>query len=177
MENLIFQPMLKPSKQIIIDFIIDGLKNGKDRGKLLAIIGKKWQISQRTFDRHWKTANEQHAIKQQVIKKELDILDMSAAIEARKKAIMSADDRKEYLTKIILGEIEVPYSEAKWDKSTDKFVKIPFVELAGHAARINAIAELNKMEGEYAPNKLEITGKDGVQLFKFGYGDDTESDN
>jgi len=74
---------------------------------------------------------------------------------------MTADERKEYLTKIVNGEVEVPYTEVKWDANTKKFVTIKFIELAGHTARISAISELNKMEGDYAPTKIANTDKDG----------------
>lgn len=153
--------MPKPSKQIIIDAIIKEIEQGKSKSKVLAKIGNKWRIAPRTYDRYWKTANDQYTIKQQVIKKELAEVDKQAAVEARKKAIMTADERKEYLTKIINGEIEVPYTEVKWDTNAKKFVTIKFIELAGHSARINAIAELNKMEGDYAPTKIANTDKDG----------------
>ena len=159
--------MPKPSKQIIIDAIIKGIAIGKERGQLLGTIGKKWEVSRTTFDRLWKIANEQHRESHAKVKAALAKVDIEMAIEARKKAIMSADERKEYLTQIIRGEIEVPYSEAKWDKVTEKFVKIPFMELAGHSSRISAIAELNKMDGEYAATKSAVIvtniGKDAVE--------------
>jgi len=152
--------MPKADKQIIIDFIIKGIEEGKPRGTLLSTTVKKWQMSDRTFDRHWKIANAQHVIRQEALKKELAEVDKQAAIEARKRAIMSAEERKEYLTKLINGKIKVPYTEVKWDAVQKKFVTIKFVELATHSSRISAIAELNKMEGDYAPQKInaDITG-------------------
>jgi hypothetical protein len=156
--------MPNPTKQIVIDAIIKGIEIGKDRSKLLATIGKKWQLSQRTFDRYWKIAQQQHLAKQQTIKKELAEVDKAAAIEARKKAIMTADERKEYLTQIIKGEIEVPYTEVKYNPGIKSFETIQFVELASHTARINAIAELNKMEGDYAPTKIANTDKNGNDI-------------
>ena len=158
--------MPKPTKQIVIDAIIKEIEQGKTKTKILAKFGAKWRIAPRTYDRYWKTANEQHTAKQEAIKKELAEIDKQAAIEARKKAIMTADERKEYLTKIVNGEIEVPYTEVKWDKKQNKFVTIKFVELANHAARINAIAELNKMEGDYAPTKVDNTHTGSVQIIK-----------
>jgi hypothetical protein len=156
--------MPKPAKQIIIDGIVKGIEIGKDRGKLLATIGKKWQLSQRTFDRYWKIAQQQHLAKQQTIKEEIAKIDKDAAIEARKKAIMTADERKEYLTQIIKGEIEVPYTEVKYNPGIKSFETIQFVELASHTARINAIAELNKMEGDYAPTKVAKTNVAGEDV-------------
>ena len=158
--------MPKPTKQIVIDAIIKGIEISKDRGKLLATIGKKWQLSQRTFDRYWKTAQEQHIIKQQAIKTIIAEVDKEAAIDARKKAIMTAGERKEYLTKIILGEIEVPYTEVKYNAGAKVFETFEFMELASHTARINAIAELNKMEGDYAPTKVDNTHTGSVHIIK-----------
>jgi hypothetical protein len=150
--------MPKPSKQTIIDAIIKGIEQGKDRGKLLATIAKKWQISNRTFDRHWKVANIQHAERQSRIKEKLAKVDEDAAIEARKKAIMTSDERKELLTSIANGTLRI---------------KKPFV-IAGkimeypaepdHTDRKNAIAELNKMEGDYAPTKIKATVTSSVPI-------------
>lgn len=140
--------MPKQSQQIIIDAISKGIEQGLDRGKLLATVGKKWQISNRTFDRHWKKANEQHLVKQTAIKSKLAIIDEQAAIEARKKAIMSADDRKEYLTKLISGEIKAKRPFVIGGKIME------YPEEPTHSDRLKALAELNKMEGDYAPTKV-----------------------
>lgn len=158
---------LKSNKQVIVDFIVSCLEKGERRNVILAKVGKKWQntpVSPRTFDRLLKIANTQHQEKQQHIKVELAKVDAYAAVEARKKAIMSTEERKEYLTKLIYGEIEVPYKEVKWNPVTKAFETIEFVELAGHTARINAIAELNKMEGDYAPNKIAQTDTAGHDI-------------
>jgi hypothetical protein len=158
--------MVKPSKQIIIDEIISQIEQGKTKVKILAKFGGKWRIASRTYDRYWKNAQEQHNAKQEAIKKELEEIDKQAAIEARKKAIMTAEERKEYLTRIINGEIEVPYTEVKYNAGLKMFETFEFMELASHTARINAIAELNKMEGDYAPTKVDNTHTGSVQIIK-----------
>lgn len=152
--------MPKQSKQVIIDAIIKGIEQGKSRAQLLGTIGKKWEISRTTFDRHWKTANEQHVIKRDSIKEQLVKVDIEAAIEARKKAIMTADERKEYLTKIINGEAKVK----KPFVVSGKIMEYPAEPDASD--RIRAIAELNKMDGEYAPEKREIK----IEEIIIGYG-------
>lgn len=157
----------KANRQKIIDFVVICLENGEQRSTILSKVVKKWQKDKsftRTFDRILKIANEQHKAKQDVIKKELLELDKQAAIESRKKAIMTADERKEYLTKIIQGEVEVPYTEVKWDSEEKKFKTIKFVEVASHSSRISAIAELNKMEGSYAPNQVGHTFNNPLPL-------------
>jgi hypothetical protein len=156
--------MRKPDKQTIIDFIISCLEKGEQRGNILVKTGKKWGTSKSAFDRWLKIAKQQLTNKQQAIKKELEAIDKAAAIEARKKVIMTSDERKEYLTKLILGQIEIPYSEAKWDRNQSKFVTIKFVEVANPQARISAIAELNKMEGDYSPLKVAQTNVEGNDI-------------
>lgn len=143
--------MPSANKQIIIDAIITGIKTGKDRSILLATIGKKWQLSQRTFDRYWKTANQQHIERQDLIKKELLSTDTAAAIDARKKAIMTADERKELLSKIAKGEMTELIPDLDPAKPA---VEVPLQIDA--MVRIKAIAELNKMDGDYAPVKSNV---------------------
>ena len=142
--------MPKPSTQIIIDAIIKQIEKGKAYGTTLAQFVTKWHISKRTFDRYWKIANEQHTEKQQDIKSKLAIIDEKAAIDARKKAIMSADDRKEWLTKMIMGEMKAKRPFVIGGKIME------YPEDPSHTDRLKALAELNKMEGDYAPTKTQI---------------------
>lgn len=164
MENQIKPKTTKTNRQVIIDFIISCLKKGEQRGEILVKTGKKWGTSKSAFDRMLKIAKEQHAIRQEEIKKELEEVDRLAAIEARKKAILSADERKELLTKIAKGEIEIPDDDVKWNPNIKIYETHVIIRLANHVSRINAIAELNKMDGEYAPRKTEITGPNGQPI-------------
>jgi hypothetical protein len=156
--------MPRSNKQVIIDSIIIDLEQGKSRAAVLSKIVKKCQCSDRTFDRYWKIAMQQHTEKQQAIKEAVAEVDKQAAVAARKKAIMTSEERKEYLTKLIQGQVKVPYTEVKWNPKTGKFQTIKFVELAGHSVRVSAIAELNKMEGDHAPTKVACTTKDGEDI-------------
>lgn len=149
---------MKASKQIIIDAIIKEIEQGKTYTKVMAVNGRKWQMPERTFNRYWKTANEQHIVKQQEIKKELAEVDKQAAIEARKKAIMTANERKELLTKLINGEIKAKRPFVIGGKIME------YPEEPTHRDRISAIAELNKMEGDYAPTKIAQTDKHGNDI-------------
>jgi len=142
--------MPKPSKQIIVDAIVKEIEQGTDRGKVIAKYCKKLQKSARTIDTYWKDAQEQHAVKQEAIRKELAEIDKQAAIEARKKAIMAADERKELLTKLINGEIKAKRPFVIGGKIME------YPEEPTHRDRISAIAELNKMDGSYAPTKQSI---------------------
>ena len=151
-------PMPKANKQAIIDSIIAEIEKGTDRGKVVAKYCKKFQKSARTIDTYWKVANEQHLVKQQAIKEKLTAIDTAAAIEARKKAIMSADERKELLTKLITGEIKAKRPFVIGGKIME------YPEEPTHRDRISAIAELNKMDGSYTPIKVANTDKNGEDV-------------
>jgi len=144
--------MIKRDKQIIIDAIIKHLEQGRATEKICAVICSKFQFTERTFYNHFKIAQIEHTERQQAIKTKLAIVDEQAAIDARKKAIMTAEERKELLTLIAKGQIKI---------------KKPFV-IAGkimeypaepdHSDRMKAMAELSKMDGDYSPVKSVITG-------------------
>lgn len=149
---------MKASKQIIIDAIIKEIEQGKTYTKVMAVNGRKWQMPERTFNRYWKTANEQHIVKQQEIKKELAEVDKQAAIEARKEAIMTANERKELLTKIANGQMKVKKPFVISGKIME------YLSEPDAADRMKAISELNKMDGSYAPAKIAQTDTEGNDI-------------
>jgi hypothetical protein len=142
---------MKPSKQIIVDFIVEQMRIEASTEKICAVTCRKFQFTERTFYNHFKQAKDIHLKEQKSIKEvKLDIHKQKAK-EEEKNNILTAEQKKEILRKIALGEIKV---------------KKPFV-IAGkimeypaepdHTDRKNAIAELNKMEGDYAAQKQDVT--------------------
>lgn len=85
----------------------------------------------------------------------------SKVAEIAKKDIMSKADRMEFLTKVANGEVKVKRPFVIGGKIME------YPSEPDHTERMKAIAELNKMEGDYAPTKNEtnITG-----TIKVGYG-------
>lgn len=150
--------MPKPSKQSIIDIFTKDIELGKSRGEVLSKAVKKWQFSDRTFDRYWKIANQQHALVQKLAKEAADLSYIEASAEAAKKAVMSKAERMEVLSKIGRGELTQKVRDEESGEVNEVF--IPVVPNDRKAA----IAELNKMEGDYAPTKTELTGKNGAPL-------------
>lgn len=148
---------MKTNKQVLIDSIVELISQGKSYKDAKAITG----IANATFARYWNKAQDIHAEQLQKLKDALAEVERDAAIEARKKAILNADERKEILTQIAKGEIEIPVKEAKWNSSTKTFQLINYVEVPSHSSRIKAIEELNKMEGDYAPTKVAQTDTKG----------------
>lgn len=75
----------------------------------------------------------------------------SEAAKSALKSVLTKAERLEWLTKLVNGEIKA---------------KVPFViggkimeypSEPSHSDRIKALAELNKMDGSYAPTKTDIT--------------------
>ena len=142
-----------------ISFITDNLNIGiVERKKVMAKFVKKWQVSERTFDRAWKIANEQFTEHQIKLQKEKDDISIEAEKEAYKCAIIDKHQRMEILSQIAIGKIPLKKAIVV-DKSIEFIDVIP-----DWMDRKNAISELNKMDGSYAPAKTEITGKDGKEL-------------
>ena len=64
---------------------------------------------------------------------------------------MLSDERKEYLTSVIRGKVSIS-KKIVINGVIDEIEIIP-----DHKDRLSAIAELNKMEGDYAPSKSIVT--------------------
>lgn len=163
--------MLKASKQIIIDAIIKEIEQGKPRGKVLATVVKKWQISQRTFDRHWKTANEQQKERQDKASRAADKVYIETKVEAVKTALKSKLEKQLH----IQDQIDAIQSDI------DRGILEDYVIVGGKLQVVNKVmnaetkaylrktirelyAELNKMEGDYAPAKVAQTDAEGNDI-------------
>ena len=163
--------MPKPDKQIIIDFIINCLEKGEQRGNILVKAGKKWGTSKSAFDRLLKIAKEQHIVKRQAINTKLAMVDEQAAIESRKRAIMTADDRQEELSKACLGLIQKTKGEKRFtffqggkivQSHNGEIFMLPVDTQIKILDTVKGlIAELNKMGGNYAPTKIAATNTAG----------------
>ncbi len=148
---------MKPAETAQVKFIADLLRTGTAYTSILAQFGNKWhKLSKRTFDRRYKVAEKAISKEQANIQAQAEH-EVAKEVKALKTKILTAIERKELLTQIAKGDIEIPTKEAKWDSVQGKFVMIPAAELPDHAARIRAIAELNKMDGSYQPTKIDAT--------------------
>jgi hypothetical protein len=67
----------------------------------------------------------------------------------------SPAERKEALTKIIRGETKISVTKTHYDTKNATWMNIELEELPDYATRLRAIAELNKMCGDYQPAKPE----------------------
>lgn len=134
-----------------INEILTDLGFGIERAECLSKFVEKWQVSTRTFDRYWAEAlsrfNALNLRVQNVLEEEY----INGKKEALKKAILTKHERMEILTQIAKGEIPL-VKHIVCDGVIQEVEIVP-----AWADRKAAIAELNKMDGEYAPIKKDIT--------------------
>jgi hypothetical protein len=84
--------------------------------------------------------------------------------EEIKAEVLTAAQKREILFKIANGLLEIPTKKPVWDHMAKKYVFVPMLEIPDHAARMKAIELDNKMSGDIAPSKHELTGKDGKPI-------------
>ena len=127
-------------EDVYIKFILDELDNKNvDRAVVLAKFVKKWQVSDRTFDRYWKTANERHT-------------EAVRALELERQGLLS-ESLKDEIQAQILTETEIDLILSKIAKGE--------IEDASIADKISACVQLYKRKGSYAPTKLANTTASG----------------
>ena len=119
--------MAKATKQSIVNSLIKDIEQGKGRGDIIAKYCKKFQKSARTVDTYWKIANQQQADRQEAIKKELELVDTAAAVDARKSGLKSKLE-KQLSIQFQIEAIEKELEQGYWDdikivRSKEKTVK------------------------------------------------------
>mgnify|MGYP000889087278 CR=1 FL=1 len=143
--------MLKINKRKSIEIILIELEKGITYSECLDVIKRNWTLSESTFKRYWKDANVIYSERQEIIQSELTKESTEAAKERLKKAILTKDERMEIASKIAKGEgRKVPVKFNQEGKPIAFEVVYP---TAGDSLR--AIDFMAKVEGDYAPKKLE----------------------
>ena len=141
---------MKPSETAQINFIADCLRKGEQRKEILGKFGKKWEkVSRTTFDRRLRQAEAHVASEQQRIKEQAE-QDVVKEADALKSKILTSLERQAILSDMAKGELETEVLLVTKDGIKKAKAK------PTHAERRAAIAELNKMDGDYAPTKQEV---------------------
>jgi len=165
--------MLKVNKQVLIDFIISCLEKGDKRSAILAKVGEEWQekVSERTFDRALKTANEQQKERLEKARKAADAAYIENNVNAVKTVLKSKIEKQAELQneinlidKQINGEVEFTFvvgNKVNKSHNGDVFMLPVQIQNELRARKLQYYAELNKMNGDYAPTKVANTDKDG----------------
>jgi len=119
-----------------------------DKGKCKEVVRSKWKLQEQRYYKKYAIALQEW----QELRKKADAIQIQEnATDVLKLAVMSKNERLELLTKIALGELE-------YEETTDnpQFGLTIFKRKPTPTERMKAIAEMNKMEGDYAAEKLEI---------------------
>lgn len=152
-----------PNEQAQIDFIIGYLRKGMQRKEILQLFTKSYKTSTKTFDTRLKLATEAFQAEQQRIRSKAEE-SVSSEIESLKIKIMTVAERQALLTEMALGNLE-----SEQLISTPEGIKKVKVRPT-HSERRAAIAELNKMGGDYAPAKQIISvNKIGLDALEDAY--------
>lgn len=143
---------MKPTEKAQVEFIKDCLRKGEKKAQILAKFVGKWHgIAPRTFERRLKVATES-------LSSEIKEIEARAVEGIAKKAeavmgrILSVTERQILLTDIALGKVIV--TKPIWTGKGFKNQKCP----PDHSDRTRALAELNKMGGDYGATKSYILG-------------------
>jgi hypothetical protein len=142
---------MRPSKEHLITEILNEIEGNISFTDCASLFDLNWALPLSTFKRYWREASDRHADHQRATQIEKQALNLEAAKDRLKKAILNKDARMEILTKIATGDITMVKEVATRDGTALLNVTPDFAE------RRAAIAELNKMDGEYAPQKKELT--------------------
>jgi hypothetical protein len=138
---------MKPNKRQYIDFIIDELNKGNVQYKevMLAFVSK-FELTEQTFVRYWKTANEAHREAQQAIKEAKEVQTITNEIDKLKTLNLTKIDRMKIAEGIAMGKA----------KRIEGQIIIP-----SHADQLKALDYLAKIDGDYAPAKIANTDSEG----------------
>ena len=151
-------------KQAIIHETVLLIEKGLIYTEIVAVICGKFRFSNRTFDKYWKLAKEEHNRLVEQRKKILEEENIKSAQKAAQKTFLARDNKLEYLEEIIKGEpINMTFFDNGKPKHTQGYPNV--------YARMRAIELHNRMQGDDAPtppppqggsiNNLIINGGSG----------------
>ena len=141
------------SKQKAISEIVKGLRKGLATEDIMSGIVSKSQITERTLYRYLEEAKAIHFKEQQEIERLAREQLLQTKKEELKSEIISIQERKEYLTKVVTAKTDL----VQEGKTTVEILKHDDGrrEIITNDIRIRALQELNKMDGAYTPTQFE----------------------
>lgn len=145
------------SKQKAISEIVKGLRKGYSRDVIFATIRNNSQIGIRTLDTYLPEAQELHFKEQQEVERLAREQLLQTKKEELKSEILSIQKRKEYLTKVVTAKTDlVQVGKATVEVLTHDDGRR---EIITNDTRIKALQELNRMDGAYSPEIININQK------------------
>jgi len=144
---------MKPNKELIVNEMLGEMDFGITYKACMQLNQSKWKLTEGTFVRYWKEASDRYLAANQKAKEAVNEVKVEAIKNRASKGILSREERIEILSQIARGDIsyqmEVP----------SKFGPQTLTAWPSFNDRKGAVSEINKMEGDYAPIKKDITSK------------------
>lgn len=138
---------MKPNKEKYIDFIVNELNNGNVQYKeVMLVFVSKFQLTEQTFVRYWKLANERHREAQKAIKEAKEVQTIANELDKLKTLNLTKIDRMLIAEGIAMGKAKKIEGQI--------FVPTPMEQL-------KALDYLSKIEADYAPTKVADVNPDG----------------
>jgi len=148
---------MKPNKELIVNEMLGEMDFGITYTECMEVNKRKWKLTEGTFVRYWKEASARYLAANESAKKAISEVREDAVKNRASKGILSKEERLEILSNIARGDLsyqmEVP----------SKFGPQKITAWPSFNDRKGAVNEINKMEGDYAPIKKDITSK-GEQI-------------
>ena len=159
---------VKADQENQIQFILTELRKGSERAIILQKFAKNYKSSTKTFDNRLKIAKERYSDEVKSIQERAKVLSEEAADKASLETL-SVAERIDLLVKMAKGEIDIEQETTTKDGGIVTITVKP-----SHSDRRAAIAELNKMDGSYAPAETKTTITDTRPPAKVKLPDGTE---
>ena len=140
---------------------------------ILALICTNFHLTRRSFFNYLEEAQETHSKEQQ----EIELLAREQLLQSKKEElkseILSIQQRKEFLTKLITAKTRVTQFGKATIETFQNEDDDDRLEIITNDIKIRALQELNKMDGAYTPTQFEdVTERKPLhEIFQFTYND------
>lgn len=149
--------MEKPriSKQKAKKIILSEMEKGLTFNDTYAVISRNVQLSERAFSNYWKECQKEYLEQQNRLEKAKEDARVEIEKEAVKYRILSRYERMEIASRIAMGEERDVVTKTDGDGNVIEKAKIS----PSDNERVRALDYLSKIEGDYAPEKMEVDSK------------------
>lgn len=142
---------MKPTKELIVNEILSEMDFGASYTECMQLCATKWDLPKGTFVRYWNEASKRYQEANEKDKRVIAEVREQVVRNRALNAIMEREEIMETLTKIARGEIPL-MKHIVCDGMIQEREVVP-----SWKDRRDAAAELNKMRGDYAPVRKDIT--------------------
>ena len=161
------------NKKTYTDFIITELNKGNVKyNDVCLLFCTKFDLTKQTFNKFWKIANTMYSEQREAINKEILSTSIAVEKEAVKKALKTKFERlmilqklvDECLEQLVTGKCNDTIIQGETIKNIKRLMNQR--ELNDTRKTLQSLqSEISKIEGDYAPNKLDISTENPIPIF------------